>query len=80
MYSPRYPVSADREIYYKESSSKKYSPLAYFLAKVAIELLNAAFSTLLFGLATYWINGYDHAFDKFLKFSTPASTQSSRCW
>jgi len=61
-------VPLERPIYYKETSSKTYSPFAYFLAKLIIEACSVAVGTLFFSGTAYWLMGFTHTFQQFILF------------
>jgi ABC-type multidrug transport system permease subunit len=61
-------VPLERPIYYKETSSKKYSPFPYFLAKLIIEACSVVVGALFFSVTAYWLMGFTHTFQQFILF------------
>ena len=62
-------VPNDREIYYKETTSKKYKSMAYLIAKIIIEAGSVIVGTILFALGDYYIVGYTGDGIKLVRFS-----------
>jgi hypothetical protein len=57
-----YLVPLERPIFYKETTSKKYSPFSYFLSKIIIEVSSVIVGTILYGSIGYWMLGYEKTF------------------
>lgn len=51
-------VPTDREIFYKETISKKYVPFAYLLSKIIMETVSIFFGVFLYGICVYFMIGY----------------------
>ena len=60
----------EREVFAKETSSKTYTTLPYFISKVFFELLNIWMIVILFCCGAYWILGYTATLSNFLCFGT----------
>ena len=55
-------------MYAKESVSKSYSPLSYYLVKVFVEIPSLIASTLVYSCGGYWLMGFSYNFEQFLMF------------
>ena len=55
-------------MYAKDSISKTYSPLAYFLVKLIIELPSLVAGTLVYCCGAYWLQGFNPQPEGFLTF------------
>ncbi|KAH9331544.1 hypothetical protein KI387_003652, partial [Taxus chinensis] len=58
-------VDVERSVFYREKAAGMYSPIAYALAQVVIELPCVLFQTVLYGIITYSAMGYEWSGDKF---------------
>ena len=58
----------EREVFARESSSKNYSVMSYFCAKLTIETPIMLVLPLLENVLTFWFLGYRRTWDAFLKF------------
>lgn len=63
-------VPTDREIFYKETSSKKYSPVAYLISKILIESGAVIFGTIIFAVGCYFMIGFTVTALQLVKFGT----------
>jgi hypothetical protein len=69
VYVSAYLVPLERPIFYKETSSKKYTPFAYFLAKLLIEAGSVIVGALTYSATAYWLMGFSHTAEQFFLFS-----------
>ena len=58
----------EREVFSKETSSKTYNTLPYFLSKLFFELLNIWMIAILFSIGVYWLLGYTGTLWQFIRF------------
>ena len=58
----------EREVYAKETASKTYNTLPYFLAKLILEAFSLCVGILLFASGNYWLVGFDKSAEKFFLF------------
>ncbi len=63
-----YVVPTDREIYYKETSSKKYLPIAYLISKIMIEAGAVIVGTVVYAVGMFFFIGCSITFVQLLKF------------
>ena len=63
-----YLVVSGRETYYRESSSRMYRPLAFYLAEMVGDFPVVVGGSLLFSLTSYWLAGFKNDGDNFLKY------------
>lgn len=63
-----YVVPNDREIYYKETSSKKYLPIAYLISKIMIEAGAVIVGTVVYAIGMFFFIGSSITFVQLLKF------------
>ena len=63
-------VPNDREIYYKETSSKKYLPIAYLISKILIEAGAVIVGTIIYAVGVFFFVGYTITFLQLIKFGT----------
>lgn len=69
MTSKLYTVPMERDLYYKEKSSKMYGLYSYLLPKIITELPLMIILTILFSTALYWVIGLHSPFENFVVFS-----------
>lgn len=48
----------EREVFTKETASKTYNTLPYFLSKLIIEVFTLIMSILIFASGAYWMMGF----------------------
>eukprot|EP01118_Nematostelium_gracile_P014681 TRINITY_DN5780_c0_g1_i1.p1 TRINITY_DN5780_c0_g1~~TRINITY_DN5780_c0_g1_i1.p1 ORF type:complete len:650 (-),score=148.57 TRINITY_DN5780_c0_g1_i1:3-1952(-) len=58
----------EKKVFIREYASRMYSTSAFFLSKIIAEFPFQVVSSILFGTITYWMIGYQSAFDKYLIF------------
>ena len=61
-------VPNDREIYYKETSSKKYLPIAYLISKIIIEAGAVIVGTVVYAFGMFFFIGCTISFLQLVKF------------
>ncbi|KAJ8452690.1 hypothetical protein Cgig2_005026 [Carnegiea gigantea] len=59
-------ISIERTVFYREKAAGLYSPLAYAAAQALIELPYIAAQTLLYGVITYFMIGFERTLRKFV--------------
>lgn len=59
-------ISIERTVFYREKAARLYSPLAYAAAQALIELPYIAAQTLLYGVITYFMIGFERTLRKFV--------------
>ncbi|XP_045820317.1 ABC transporter G family member 31-like [Trifolium pratense] len=59
-------VSVERTVFYREKAAGMYSPIAYALAQGLVEIPYQVVQTLVFGIMTYFMMGFERNFGKFI--------------
>ncbi|KAK9734714.1 hypothetical protein RND81_04G158400 [Saponaria officinalis] len=59
-------IAVERTVFYREKAAGMYSPLAYAAAQALVEIPYIAAQTLLYGIITYFMIGFERTFKKCL--------------
>ncbi|WJX31315.1 ABC transporter G member 31 [Trifolium repens] len=59
-------VSVERTVFYREKAAGMYSPIAYAAAQGLVEIPYQVVQTLVFGVMTYFMMGFERNFEKFV--------------
>ncbi|KAL9235362.1 hypothetical protein vseg_010125 [Gypsophila vaccaria] len=61
-------ISVERTVFYREKAAGMYSPLAYAAAQALVEIPYIVAQTLLYGVITFFMIGFERTFKKFALF------------